>query len=156
MRQIALTAVLVLCVGVAMAGVESDELLVLRRPENGEQISADSCHVGFHDVEDRRRGHRGINRVAASEENLQSGPTRERLARSDRFSGSVHGGTPSSRNSLDQPGMPCSRMATSPSNISFTRSAFARVSARPPQCTGTTTRAWHAVAARTASSGPIV
>jgi len=52
-----------------------------------------------------------------------------------------------------QLGMPCSRIMTSPSNNSFTRSAFSLV---PPQCTGTTTRAWHAAAARTASSGPIV
>jgi hypothetical protein len=136
--------------------VESDEPLFLGRPEHSEHITADSGHVGFHDVEDRGGGHRGIDRVTAPEEDLQSGFARERLAGGDRISGSVHRRPPRSCHSLGQPGRPCSRMATSPLNSSLTSSAFLRVSVPPPQCTGTTMRARHAVAARTASSGPIV
>jgi hypothetical protein len=61
--------------------VQRVELLLLRHPDDGEEVAADPGVVLRGHIEHRAGGDRGVNRVAALPQHLEARLRRERIAR---------------------------------------------------------------------------
>ena len=81
----------------APAGVQAVQVLVLRRPDHGEQVAAHARHVRLHDREHGSGSHRGIDGVASPLQHLEPGGARQRLTGGDHAVWRVHSGAPGHR-----------------------------------------------------------
>src|SRR5450755_778787 len=65
--------------GRAAAGIQREQLFLLRQPDDGEEVAADARTARLDDVHDGRGRDRGIDRVPAFLEHLESSLRAERL-----------------------------------------------------------------------------
>ncbi len=73
------------------ARIEPDELVVFRRPDDGEDVTAGPSHHGLDQPKDRRRSHGRVDGVSTVFQHSEPGSTRERLTRGDDAVGCIDG-----------------------------------------------------------------
>src|SRR5215467_6752362 len=79
------------------AAVQTDRLAVLLHVNESKHVTANSCRIGFHDVQDRSCRYCCVNRIASFLQDAQGSGGSERLARRHHSVHSKHGRTGSTR-----------------------------------------------------------